>query len=720
MIEEARIQGSGEPGETDLSSDEQARLKAVWSIFTRLSIACKSRSLYDGSHPAAREAVDNFFHVLSDSLLLEPSIAVQVGKENLLFEGNPVGHKSENLRQLSSRIRSLNIQEIVFSAGPIKQEAEALVELLVSDPLDVDAMGGAETFLLLKGVQGIRVLESAAQRAGEEQAGASPGAAAEAAEEREEPEPSFPYRAGYFLELARSPEQLSRAMEQLPGSEDLSLSKQALAGEVFGFLKEMHAFAKEKCPDRLREICRSMAEALLFLDHELRNLLFLEHLFPKIAEEQVCLAVMQRFNMQEMADVLASFFAANRELLADARNLLAALGYRGHRLERAVALLKARLIYLAELPLSAISALNAESRGDLADHRLPTLDEVYSSLGSYQEEELEKIRRISEFDLARETLIEGTPMLLNLLRRGEGIDNLEPVIELLQQNFWDLLSLGQLGLAAEILEGARIFLFNESRALERFRPGLTRLLEEAGSGRVVEHAIHLTYQRRKETAAVEGFLEYISALGERGVKAMVEALGNEHDMAVRKFIINLLKESGRNHIRILGAYVNDPRWYLVRNIVTILAGIRDPETLPYLRVAFHHPNSKVRAETVRALGMIGGYEAGELLMQGLRSQDEKVRMLCIRWIGRLEEPRAAGQLVKMLEGKEPGAESMQAKKEILSCLAKIGVPETYPVIRRYCELQRRKNRAEWREVNEVARHALDQLLEKYPHLGSKK
>jgi HEAT repeat protein len=154
----------------------------------------------------------------------------------------------------------------------------------------------------------------------------------------------------------------------------------------------------------------------------------------------------------------------------------------------------------------------------------------------------------------------------------------------------------------------------------------------------------------------------------------------------------------------------------VRNIVSIMARFHDPETISYLRRTFFHDNPKVKSETIRALGMTGGYGASELLMQGLQDPDEKTRVLCIRWLGRLEEVRAANRLIKMLEEKEPGGESLSIKKEIILSLGEIKAPESYEVLRKYQSKQKRFNRAEWQELNQAASQSLQRLSEKFPHL----
>jgi len=219
---------------------------------------------------------------------------------------------------------------------------------------------------------------------------------------------------------------------------------------------------------------------------------------------------------------------------------------------------------------------------------------------------------------------------------------------------------------------------------------------------------------------VSGLKRYVEPLGERGIAALVEVLGAEEDMFVRKCLVDTLTELCRDRVQLLGAYVGDERWYLVRNIVSIMARIHSPEAIPYLRRTFNHPNPKVRAETIRAVGLTGGYSACELLMQGLQDGDEKTRILCIRWLGRLEEARAVPRLVKMLEEKESGGESPRVKKEIIMSLGEIKAPECCEVLRKYQAKQRRLGRSEWQEVNEAAAESLRRLTEKFPHLGRKR
>jgi len=722
-MEDGQAQSVEQKKSVDLSADEELRLRSVVDIFSRLSIACKSRSLYPAEHPAAIDAVVLLHAVMGDSLRNAPGMVVKVGKDSLVYENWVVGRRMESLRVLASRIRSLNIQEISIEAGVSYQDAEALVELLVSDPEDLDEAGGPETFLLVKGVHNIGVVESAAQRVDEEKEEAEHRAGAESeplTEEEERPEALAPDQVSDLLKLLLDPEELSRVLMALTGEDGQSLGTEELADAAFLFLKEAAAIVEHEYPERKLDCYRGIAESLLFLDTDVRNSLLLRKMFPGLRDEPVCSKILNQFNAQEMADLLSNFLPIVPELTPKAGSLLKAVGFREGEVRHTLRLLRAKLVDLGQIPPSLLASLEAGlERGKpagQASNQLPTLEEVTGILGEYRPEELDEIRLISEFDPAVDMLVDTTPMLLDLLKQGGGLYNPGKAVELLQQNFWGLAMSAQLDMAAAVLQGTREMLQNGDPAIDPFRSDLQHMLEEAASERVMQRIIQLACSRRGDPRAVEGMKHYLAELGEKGIAAMVEALGAEEDMSVRKYIVDVLTALCRDRIPLLGAYVDDTRWYLVRNVVSIMARFHSPETIPYLRRTFYHPNPKVKNETIRALGLTGGYGAGELLMQGLQDPDEKTRILCIRWLGRLEEGRAVNRLVMMLEDKEPGAETLQVKKEIILSLGEIRAPECCEVLRKYQGKQKRLNRADWQEINQAASDALQRLTAEFPHL----
>jgi hypothetical protein len=53
-------------------------------------------------------------------------------------------------------------------------------------------------------------------------------------------------------------------------------------------------------------------------------------------------------------------------------------------------------------------------------------------------------------------------------------------------------------------------------------------------------------------------------------------------------ICDALSEIGKNSSELFTPYVDDPRWYLVRNITYILGRIGKEESIPYIQKVFIH------------------------------------------------------------------------------------------------------------------------------------
>ncbi|MBC7248396.1 MAG: HEAT repeat domain-containing protein [Actinobacteria bacterium] len=701
--------------------------KAALDILARLAVACKSRLLYHADHPAVRDAIVVLHAVAADWLARFPEINLGVERDGFVCGEERVGWERESLRQLASRARAHNLRAVSLSAALDLAEMEALVEILVLPPEELEEAGGAEAFLLGRGLHGIRVLESEAWRADEEVAGGEEGATREAVSAEEPPREPQELLADEeledFLALVFDPERFAQALERLRDESGETPDGAAWAEAAFSSFKRAADLVAERLPAKRPALGRALAETLLFLERNDRNLLLSRKILPELAREPVCVETLGGLSSEEMAGVLGYFLPTAVEFIPGLKELLTNIGYNRRDALTTIAALRERLVDLGEVPADLLSPLDETLRdAGFADAAMsmPTLQEISLLAETYQPQEIEEIRRIADWDLAQETYVSVTPMLLDLLQLGGRVDNLGKTVELLLESFWGLLASSRFGLAAEVLEKAERALHSGDPAYAPFRAELERLLEEASDRDILDRLIKAASAARRDPGTVWGFTRFIEQLGERGILAMIDTLGREESMSVRKFIIDVLAVVARDRLSLLASYLDDPRWYLVRNIVTVMARVRSPLVMEYLDRALQYPNPKVKAEAVRAAGLTGGYEAEQLLMKGLQDGEENVRILCIRWLGRLQVARAANRLVAMLEDKEPGGESPRVKREIIECLGKIGGPEAFDEISRYAGRQRFFFRAEWQELSKAAQEAMRLMQERYPHLEKRK
>jgi hypothetical protein len=158
-------------------------------------------------------------------------------------------------------------------------------------------------------------------------------------------------------------------------------------------------------------------------------------------------------------------------------------------------------------------------------------------------------------------------------------------------------------------------------------------------------------------------------------------------MSARKAVVDLISVVAIRHIPQLGARVSDRRWYLVRNIVSILGGTRSPEATPYLQRTLRHTDARVRRETVRALAAVRVGMAESLLVASLADEDAQNVQLAVRYLGTLDCRRAVPALEEVARGTGRGNREIGPRVDAIEALGRLGVPSSSAVLR---ELARRR------------------------------
>jgi len=133
--------------------------------------------------------------------------------------------------------------------------------------------------------------------------------------------------------------------------------------------------------------------------------------------------------------------------------------------------------------------------------------------------------------------------------------------------------------------------------------GLARLgIKEVASEELVAHYIGLLKKRgargREETDAV------LVALEERSVGPLLQALAEEEDLLVRKAIVEIVTRIGRIAVPTILENLADSRWYMVRNMITVLGTLGMPDLAPHVAATLSHPDLRVKKEAIKALSRI--------------------------------------------------------------------------------------------------------------------
>ena len=127
-------------------------------------------------------------------------------------------------------------------------------------------------------------------------------------------------------------------------------------------------------------------------------------------------------------------------------------------------------------------------------------------------------------------------------------------------------------------------------------------VKELATDELVSHFIRRLRDRgARERTEAETVL---TAFGDRAVKALLSALAEEGDLLVRKSVVDIIVRIGRPALPSLLDNLQDSRWYVVRNMVTILGSLGIPELAPHIASILSHPDLRVKKEAIKALSKI--------------------------------------------------------------------------------------------------------------------
>jgi HEAT repeat protein len=127
-------------------------------------------------------------------------------------------------------------------------------------------------------------------------------------------------------------------------------------------------------------------------------------------------------------------------------------------------------------------------------------------------------------------------------------------------------------------------------------------IKELVSDDLVAHYIRRLRDRgginRKEMETV------LVACGDRAVKPLLSTIAEEDDLLIRKSIVDIIVRIGGPAIPAILDALNDSRWYVVRNMVTILGNIGMPDLAPHIVTALSHPDLRVKKEAIKGLSKL--------------------------------------------------------------------------------------------------------------------
>lgn len=198
--------------------------------------------------------------------------------------------------------------------------------------------------------------------------------------------------------------------------------------------------------------------------------------------------------------------------------------------------------------------------------------------------------------------------------------------------------------------------------------------------RIANHAIVdelvLRLGRTRSDEERTGLRSTLLHLGAEAVSPLVRELTSASDLSARRAYRDTLVALDALGVPLLEDMIGDQRWFVVRNMVGILAEIRSADAAEHFARTIHHADARVRRETILALSKYGDEQAVPLLVKGLGDREPSLRAAAALGLGLTKSQSAVAPLLERLAA-ETDAEALG---EMICALGRIGNPRAIPAI----------------------------------------
>jgi hypothetical protein len=243
------------------------------------------------------------------------------------------------------------------------------------------------------------------------------------------------------------------------------------------------------------------------------------------------------------------------------------------------------------------------------------------------------------------------------------------------------LTLGEFTKATELLQRVNIIL--KTYDLQDWQiESIRKIIVEAGDevridriGKVLE----------REEVRLEDVNTYLSLLQKNSITPLIKLLGELKNSKARRVFCDALSEIGKNAVELITPFIDDRRWFLVRNITYILGRIGKEQSFPYILKAFNHEEIRVRREAIQALGLIGGSKAVGLLVKAVTDNDVRIRCMAAINLGKVGKEAGLIPLLEVVQSKDFYKREPVEIKAFFNAIGMSGSNEAVPVLQQLLE-----------------------------------
>ncbi len=673
--------------EGQLSTEIQDVMKFLISAFRIVKI-------YPSNNPIYSQSLAKAFETLSHYLETAPEYRMGVQKTFFTFGQTPLGKDGQVNKSIAQDLFSKSIREIVFISEITEQELQELCTAFALSPEELAMKNGIATVLWEQGVTHIKVTEAGLDEVITTKTDGSWETDEETDQEGSKPD---------------EPKQKASFAGKTLVLGDVKTDPEAFGEGMLEFALRTRA-AHETVEERLYTLYQQAGRKIM-KDHAAES----DVLFQGLAKSILALegprrdAVIAGMLYGDLDTDIASISIDDQQYPNPVQEVSAGRYQDVWSIQQVVILLK-------KSSSKPISSGPPASPGDLKAEPLDAgTQQMVRSVAESTPEEMEALKVIAEagmesdiIEAAVRTLTALFPLVKSPVRQDTPEKNImffSAVVHQLEDILTYLLKSNKYDVATVILKALR------GPVEPEFKPRIAEALKKTATKPIVKATISDMRRHPKGSAEYTMAYDYLANLDQKATEALLDLLNEESDRNTRIFLLDLLKEFGKDQFTLLSEYIADGRWYVVRNIVSILAESKSDQAIALLRKAAEHKNFQIRQEVIKALIAIGGKKAASVLSKFLRDQDEAIQLLTIRSFPEIQGigPEEIRPLMEFLEDLPLNKKTQEVTVAVIKTLGKLGGGETAVFLNRFTRVSWWKARKPQEERREAAGRSIEEI-----------
>jgi HEAT repeat protein len=294
-------------------------------------------------------------------------------------------------------------------------------------------------------------------------------------------------------------------------------------------------------------------------------------------------------------------------------------------------------------------------------------------------EEIEGLRKEVETETSPTFLFNVIEILFEIIALEKKPEPYQDAVTVLNKLLDALLTLGEFKKAADLL--SRLFIILKTYSLQEWQlKAIQELAESAGDTQRIERIGKVL--DRREGVRLDEVSGYLKLLKPNSLQPLMKLLGELGNPKARRTVCDAVCEIGKNQIDQILPFLEDRRWYLVRNVVYILGRIGKESAIPSVQKSLGHREMRVRREAVQALGFIGGSKAFQLLIKALQDPDVRIRCAAALNLGKVGRKDSLPYLLEVIQAKEFTGKETGEKKAFFNAVGLAGSNDPIPLLRK--------------------------------------